>query len=273
MIWVTSRRTIPIASPLVMGIVNVTPDSFSDGGRGADEAIAHGLQLLADGADILDIGGESTRPGAEPVPADEELSRVVPVVRELARQTSVPISIDTMKPSIARACVDLGAEIINDVSGFRDPDMVKAACTAGAGCIVMHMQGTPQTMQVAPRYDDVVAEVAAYFDQRLHYLAALGIAPDRLAFDPGIGFGKRTAHNWALIAGLGELRRTGRPICLGVSRKGFLGKDRAPTDRMVAGLTVAAWAAQTGSADIIRTHDVRATRDVMTTLQSIGAIP
>src|SRR5262245_14151347 len=226
--WRCRTHTFTIGRrPLVLGIVNVTPDSFSDGGRFAsiEAAVAHGLGLVADGADLLDVGGESTRPGSQPVPLDEELARVVPVVRELVARAGVPISVDTSKAEVARQCLAAGASVINDVTGLRgDPEMLAVVAQAGAGAIVMHMQGTPATMQVAPAYADVVAEVGAFFEERLHALAAAGIGPERVALDPGIGFGKTDAHNLALLAGLGRYQRLGRPVCLGVSRKGLLGR-------------------------------------------------
>lgn len=269
--WVSNRRSIAFDRPLVMGIVNVTPDSFSDGGRWAtaDLAIEHALRLAQDGADVLDIGGESSRPGAEPVPEEEELRRVVPVVRALATQLTVPISIDTMKPAVAQACIEAGAEIINDVSGLRNPAMVGVARDTAAAVLVMHMKGTPQTMQLDPNYLDVVGEIDQYFEERLRTLTASGIARQRLAIDPGIGFGKKSSHNWELLAKLDRLRCFERPLCLGVSRKGFLGKERPAKDRLIAGLTVAVEAMTRGTAQIIRTHDVRETRDSVDTLLKI----
>jgi dihydropteroate synthase len=259
---------------LVMGIVNVTPDSFSDGGHFTNPATAieHGLRLAAEGADILDIGGESTRPGAEPTPPDEELRRVVPVVAGLARRTSVAISVDTSKAEVARRCLDAGASIINDVTGLRgDPDMPGVVAATGAGVVIMHMQGTPATMQIDPHYSDVVAEVGAFFEERLHALAAAGIPPVAVCLDPGIGFGKTLDHNLTLLAHLEAFVRFGRPVCLGVSRKGFIGKlcDRLVSNRDAGSLAVACFAAARGAAQVIRTHDVGPTRDAAVLLNAI----
>jgi dihydropteroate synthase len=273
--WTTSRRTFTITRPLVMGIVNVTPDSFSDGGRflATEAAVMHGVHLAEAGADILDVGGESTRPGATPVSADDELRRVVPVIEELARKVSVPLSVDTMKAGVARASLDAGAEIVNDVSGLRDPAVVEIVKATGAAAVVMHMRGTPQTMQDNPVYDDVVAEVATYFEERLRALTGSGIDADRIALDPGIGFGKTTAHNWQLVAHLARFARLGRPVCLGVSRKGFLGKHlgRDVHERLAAGLAVACFGAVAGAVQIVRTHDVAEMRDAMLTLEQVRA--
>jgi dihydropteroate synthase len=259
-------RFDPAARPLVMGIVNVTPDSFSDGGRHATKqaAVAHALKLASEGADILDLGGESTRPGAEPVGEVEELVRVLPVVRELVQRTSIPLSIDTMKASVARACLEAGAAIVNDVSGLRDPAMVEVVGEFGAGAVVMHMQGTPQTMQLDPHYGNVLAEVRGFFQERLRSLTAAGIPAECLAFDPGIGFGKTQEHNLKLMAGLNDLD-VGRPICLGVSRKGTLGlvTGRERHDRDPATLAVSCFAIAQGNAQILRVHDVRNTADAV----------
>ena len=214
--------------PLVMGIVNVTPDSFSDGGRHADieAAVAHGLQLVGEGADILDVGGESTRPFSEPVAAAEELRRVAEVVRRLVAETGVPVSIDTSKAVVAARALDLGAEIINDVTGLEgDPDMIQVARKSGAGICAMHMQGNPMTMQIEPRYDDVVAEVHGYLAARRDALAAAGIPLARICLDPGIGFGKSHAHNLTLMAHAGRFLDLGVPILVGHSRKGFIGRS------------------------------------------------
>ena len=213
--------------PLVMGIVNVTPDSFSDGGRHAEveAAVAHGLALVAAGADLLDVGGESTRPFSEPVPADEELRRVTEVVRRLAAETGVPVSIDTSKAVVAARAVELGAEIINDVTGLEgDPAMLAVARDTRAVVCAMHMQGTPRTMQLDPRYDDVVSEIHAYLAHRRDTLLAAGIAQERICLDPGIGFGKTHAHNLTLMSRAGALLDLGVPILVGHSRKGFLGR-------------------------------------------------
>jgi dihydropteroate synthase len=259
---------------LVMGIVNVTPDSFSDGGRYADAgaAVVHALDLVQQGADLLDIGGESTRPGAAPVPVEEELTRVVPVVRELATRTQVPLSVDTNKAEVARQALVAGAHIINDVTALRgDPEMPGVVCDFGAGVVLMHMQGTPRTMQFNPSYGDVVAEVAAFLEARLQAVLDLGIPADRVAVDPGIGFGKTAEHNCRLLARLGELRRMGRPVCLGVSRKGFLGRRlrRDVGDRLAGSLAVACHALAHGTAQILRVHDVAATRDAVEVFRAL----
>ncbi|MCS7272468.1 MAG: dihydropteroate synthase, partial [Gemmataceae bacterium] len=221
--------------------------------------------------DILDIGGESTRPGATPVPAEEELRRVLPVVTTLARQVSIPLSIDTMKAVVAQHCLDAGAAIINDVSGLRDPDLVAVAVRYHPGVIVMHMQGTPQTMHLNPHYTDVVQEVRDYLHQRLHTLTAAGIDPETLAFDPGIGFGKTLEHNLQLLAHLEQVMPAGRPVVLGVSRKGFLGQitGRPRTERLAASLAVACITVARGQVHILRVHDVAATRDAALLLEAI----
>ena len=212
---------------MIMGIVNVTPDSFSDGGRFLDtgRAVEHALRLVEEGADILDIGGESTRPGADPVDEAEELRRVVPVIRSLRQATQVLLSIDTMKASVARAALEAGADIINDVTGLRgDPAMSRVAAECDAGLVVMHMIGTPRTMQQRPEYQDVVAEVRSYFEERLHTLESLGICRERIALDPGFGFGKTLEHNISLVRALPEIAQAGRPLLVGVSRKSMIGR-------------------------------------------------
>lgn len=267
--WRIRGRDLELGSrSLVMGIINVTPDSFSDGGRflATEAAISHARSLIAQGADILDIGGESTRPGSQPVTLDEELQRVVPVVTALARSTDTILSIDTSKADVAHACLDAGAHIVNDVTGLEgDPSMAEVVRATGAGVIVMHMQGTPATMQIAPTYDDVVADILDYFSQRLHALEVAGIAREAIAIDPGIGFGKTREHNIALLAGLGKFTAFGRPICLGVSRKGFLGKllDRPLEQRLAGSLAAAAYGLGQNAAQILRVHDVAETRDLV----------
>jgi len=254
------------ARPLVMGIVNVTPDSFSDGGRHDDveAAVAHGLALVADGADILDVGGESTRPFSEPVTAEEEWRRVGEVVRRLAREAGVPVSIDTSKAVVAARALEAGAEIVNDVTGLEgDPDMLRVARDAAAGVCAMHMQGTPQTMQVAPRYDDVVAEIHDYLRRRRDALVAAGIPLARICLDPGIGFGKTHEHNLALVAAAGRFLDLGAPILVGHSRKGFIGKaieralGRPPTvaERDAGTAAIACRLADAGI-QIVRVHAV-----------------
>jgi dihydropteroate synthase len=256
----------PLRRPLVMGIVNVTPDSFSDGGRHADAgaAVDHGLRLVAEGADILDVGGESTRPFSAPVDAAEELRRTATVVDRLVREAGVPVSIDTSKATVARRALDLGVEIINDVTGLGgDPGMLPLAVETGAGVCAMHMQGTPQTMQILPRYDDVVAEIHAWLVARRTALLAAGIDRERICLDPGIGFGKTHAHNVALVRHAGRFLDLGQPILVGHSRKGFLGKlveealgrkaDEALRDGATAGIACHLAAA---GVQVVRVHAV-----------------
>ena len=257
------------ARAAVMGIVNVTPDSFSDGGRflDPDAAVAHGIELAEQGADVLDVGGESTRPGAAPVPADEELRRVVPVVERIAAATTVPVSIDTTKAAVARAALDAGATIVNDVSAGRsDPEILGVTAEAGAGYVVMHMQGEPRTMQADPRYDDVVTQVGDFLADRIAVARAAGVAEGAIAADPGIGFGKTVEHNLRLLAGLPALaERVGVPVLVGTSRKTFVGKVLAragaasgdlPVDQREEGtLATVVWAVERG-ASIVRVHDV-----------------
>jgi dihydropteroate synthase len=275
--WHLPRQVVRLARPLVMGIVNVTPDSFSDGGRHATSAaaIAHGLRLVEQGADLLDIGGESTRPGAQPVPPDEELRRVLPVVEALTRQVAVPLSVDTFKAAIARQALEAGAQIINDVTALTgDPDMAEVLRSAGAGLVLMHMQGTPATMQDNPHYDDVVAEIGRFFEERLRTAAELGIAGPRVVLDPGIGFGKTVAHNLEILARLTEFQALGRPVCLGVSRKGFIGRllNRSVDERLAGSLAIACYAILRGAVQILRVHDVQETRDAVSLLSTIETI-
>jgi len=265
--WHIRDRIFEITRPLVVGIVNVTPDSFSEGGQFFDpsHAIEHGMKLAAEGADILDIGGESTRPRAGPVAEADELERVIPVAAALAKKVAIPLSIDTMKPAVGRAALEAGASIINDVSGFRDPAMIAAARDFHAGVIVMHMQGTPATMQQNPHYDDVVREVGEFFEERLSTLAAAGIHTEAICLDPGFGFGKTLEHNLQLLAHLQAFLRFDRPICLGVSRKGFIGTitGRPLTERMPGSLAIACMAAARGAAQLLRVHDVAPTVDAV----------
>jgi dihydropteroate synthase len=249
-----------------MGIVNVTPDSFSDGGKFLNSAAAveHGLKLVAEGADILDIGGESTRPGAQPVSVEDEIKRVIPVVEQLAQRTPTPISVDTMKPEVARAAVEAGAVIINDVASGNNLEMARLVAGTGAGYVLMHMKGVPRNMQQNPEYGDVVAEVDAFFKQGLAFLKDSGVHLDQVVLDTGIGFGKRLEHNLKLLAAQGQFNNWGRPILLGVSRKSFMGEllGVAVEDRLAPSLACACWAAQHG-VQIIRTHDVAATRQAL----------
>ncbi|HYF22498.1 MAG TPA: dihydropteroate synthase [Caulobacteraceae bacterium] len=247
-----------------MGVVNVTPDSFSDGGRFASEAaaVAHGLSLIEQGADILDIGGESTRPGAEPVGEAEELARVVPVIAALRARWDGPISIDTLKPAVARAAIDAGATIWNDVSALRSEGALRTTAELGCGVVLMHMQGEPRTMQADPRYDDVVEEVRAFLAERADAAMAAGVARERIWLDPGIGFGKRLEHNLALVRHLDRIADLGLPVVLGVSRKRFVQAidpaAEAATDRLGGSLAAALHGLALGAA-VLRVHDVRET--------------
>jgi dihydropteroate synthase len=263
-----------------MGIVNVTPDSFSDGGRflRPSDAIAHGLELGAEGADILDVGGESTRPGAEPVSAEEELRRVLPVIEGLAAAIDpMParpqISIDTTKAAVAQAAIDAGASLVNDVSAFRaDPSMAGLVAASGAECALMHMLGEPRTMQQDPRYEDVVDEVKSFLAQRLQFALSEGVIEERILLDPGIGFGKTERHNLELLRRLGELRELGRPILIGTSRKQFLGRIQAraagnaePADaaHRLPGTLASNVLAYERGASVFRVHDVAPVRDAL----------
>jgi dihydropteroate synthase len=257
-----------------MGIVNVTPDSFSDGGQFADPTVAldHARRLEAEGVDILEVGGESTRPGSHGVTVEEELRRVVPVMAELAKRTTLPISVDTTKAEVARRCLEAGAHIVNDVTGLRgDPDMPRVVAELGAGVVLMHMQGTPDTMQANPHYEDVVHEVGEFFEERLHASAKAGISRDMVCLDPGIGFGKSIDHNLDVLANLGAFARFGRPVCLGVSRKGFVGTicGRAVAERMPGSLAVACVALARRHAHVLRVHDVAPHRDAVRMLAAI----
>jgi dihydropteroate synthase len=251
-----------------MGIVNATPDSFSDGGQlpTAEAAIRHGLELVRQGADLLDVGGESTRPGATAVPVAEELARVVPVIRGLVENTEVPLSVDTSKAEVARQALAAGAAVVNDVTALRgDPGMPAVVREFRAGVILMHMRGEPATMQDNPTYGDVAVEVRAFLEERLQAALDLGIASEQVVLDPGIGFGKTADHNFRLLARLGDLRALGRPVCMGVSRKGFLGKllGREVGERMAGSLAAACFALAHHTAGIVRVHDVAATRDAV----------
>ena len=276
-VWKLKTRTIEFGRlPVLMGIVNLTPDSFSDGGQhaGSNEAIAHALRLVEEGAGILDIGGESTRPFSEPVSLDEELQRTIPVIKKLASRTDVPISIDTSKSAVAQAALDAGAEIINDITGLTgDPHMVDVAQQSGAGVCVMHMQGNPQTMQVSPQYIDVVEEVYGYLNQRLDSLSDAGIDIERICLDPGIGFGKSQLHNLELIAAAKRFHALGRPVLVGHSRKGFIGKaigDPA-ANREAGNLAVTLQLAQQGI-QIVRLHEIEPTMQAMNVFNATGGI-
>lgn len=261
-------------SPLLMGIVNVTPDSFSDGGQFFDDraAVHHGLELAAHGADLLDVGGESTRPGSQPVALDEELRRVIPVVEGLAGETQVPISIDTTKAEVARRALAAGAAIVNDISGLTfDSEMTPVCRDTGAGVICMHMRGTPQTMQDDPRYDNVVEDVREFLHRRLEQMEQQGIPRERVVIDPGVGFGKTAQHNLELLSQIRRLRDLGRPVLIGHSRKRFLKAvlGRRVEERNCGTLGVAIAVAMQG-ADILRVHDVAATRDALLAWRTIA---
>jgi dihydropteroate synthase len=268
------RILYPGRGVLVMGVVNVTPDSFSDGGRfaAAEAAVAHALDLARQGADILDVGGESTRPNAVPVDLEEELRRVLPVVRELATRTDRPLSVETYKAETARQALEAGAHIINDITALRgDTKMAEIVRTFGAGLVLMHMQGSPQTMQQNPVYGDVTNEVAEFLEARLQAAADMGIAGSQVVLDPGVGFGKTREHNLELLARLVELQRLGRPVCLGVSRKGFMGSllGRPTTERLASSLAAVCHAMAYGAAQIVRVHDVAETRDAVRLFQAL----
>jgi len=257
-------------TPKLMGVVNVTPDSFSDGGRFLDPeaAIAHGLELAEAGAEILDVGGESTRPGAEPVGVEEELGRVVPVIQGLQGSR---ISVDTSKAAVAAAALDAGAEIVNDVTALRgDPGMAGLCAERDATVVLMHMLGEPRTMQRDPRYDDIVADVKAFLAERLEAAVAAGIAEERVWLDPGIGFGKTGAHNMELLRRLGELRELGRPLVIGTSRKSFIGKvDGSPADQRLGGTIASSVLAAAEGADVLRVHDVAEMRQALAVAAAI----
>ena len=263
----------------VMGVVNVTPDSFSDGGQALDAAaaLAQARRLLAEGADIIDVGGESTRPGAAPVPADEEIARVVPVIRAVRAKSAAPISVDTMKPQVARAAIAAGATMWNDVTALRHaPESLAAAAELGCEVVLMHMQGEPQTMQAEPRYDDVLAEVTDFLSGRAAAAMAAGVARERIWLDPGVGFGKHMVrHNLPLIAGLERIVALGFPVLLGVSRKRFiaaLDPDAGPdADRRLGGSIAAALAGVAAGAAAVRVHDVRETVQAVRVWQAIAA--
>jgi dihydropteroate synthase len=270
-----NREDAPV-DPLVMGIVNVTPDSFSDGGLflDADAAIAQGRRLIAEGADMLDIGGESTRPGAEPVGADEELGRVLPVIEALAAD-GARISIDTVKAEVAKRALEAGATIVNDVSAFRfDPELAGLTADAGATCVLMHMLGEPRTMQKDPRYDEVVSDVKAFLEERIAYAVGEGVAEDRIWVDPGIGFGKTAGHNLELIGRLDEIVAIGRPVVFGASRKSFLGKlTGRQVDERLAGTIAANIIAYERGARVFRVHDVAPTVDALKVAAATVARP
>lgn len=275
-LWRIASGTLEITRPpLLMGILNVTPDSFSDGGEFLESraAIEHGLALVEDGADLLDIGGESTRPGSDPVPEDEQIRRVEPVIRELAPRIGVPISIDTTSARVAARALEAGAAIVNDISGLTfDPEMIPVCRDAGAGVVCMHIQGTPRTMQLNPHYDDVVRDVRDFLAARLEHLEAHGIPRERVVIDPGIGFGKTAGHNLELLSHVREFKELGRPVLYGHSRKRFLAKlVGRPVDERTGGTIGVSIALAMQQADILRVHDVRATRDALVAWDAIAS--
>lgn len=269
-------RDLVLDRPRVMGIVNVTTDSFSDGGQHAttESAIAQGLKLVAEGADLLDIGGESTRPGAEEVPEEEELGRVIPVIEALAKQINVPISVDTSKPGVMRAAVAAGAGMINDVYALRRDGALDAAAALGVPVVLVHMQGEPRSMQSDPQYEDVVADVYGFFNQRMFACEMAGLAKKKLVIDPGFGFGKTTQHNLALLAQLRRFTELGAPVLAGLSRKRTIGEltGRELPERVHGSVAAALIAAQHGAL-IVRVHDVAATVDALKVWNAVAAMP
>ncbi|MDP3678206.1 MAG: dihydropteroate synthase [Methylotenera sp.] len=274
--FICGKYQLNLNRPHVMGIVNVTPDSFSDGGRYASTALAveHALKLIDEGADILDIGGESTRPGAIPVSLGEELSRVIPVIEALSAVSTIPLSIDTYKPEVMRAAIAAGIDIVNDVRALQEGNgkdgALEIVANSHVGVCLMHMQGTPQTMQLNPSYTDVVSEVKQFLTDRLHAAIAHGIARERILLDPGFGFGKTTAHNIALIQHLDDLAKIGQPLLVGLSRKAVLGKIAGgdESQRLHAGIAASVISAMKG-AKIVRVHDVKATVDALKVVTTI----
>lgn len=264
--FVCGRYQLDLSVPRVMGIVNVTPDSFSDGGKyeSTEKAVEHAMQLVAEGADILDIGGESTRPGAAPVRLQDELARVIPVIERLLKIAGVPLSIDTYKPKVMRAAIAAGADIVNDVRALQEPGALEVVAGSQVGVCLMHMQGTPQTMQLDPQYEDVVSEVNAFLAQRLAAAEAAGIAQERVVLDPGFGFGKKTEHNLLLLQQLDKTLAIGRPLLAGLSRKSVLGQITGGDIRvrLHASLAASVIAVMKG-ARIVRVHDVKATVDAL----------
>jgi len=275
MIWRIAGRDIDLSRRgMIMGVVNITPDSFSDGGSffSTSSAVDHGLSLIAEGADILDIGGESTRPGAQPVPADEEIRRVIPAIAALRAASDVLISIDTSKAEVARAALAAGADIVNDITGLRgDAEMLSVIRDAHAGVVIMHMQGTPLTMQTAPHYDDVLAEVGDFFRHALAGALLSGLDPMSIALDPGIGFGKTFAHNRELLRGLSSFTEFGRPLVVGISRKSFLGAlvgSKELSERFWPGVAMTSFCRERG-ARVLRVHDVRPHREALRMTEAI----
>jgi len=265
---------LDLSRPLIMGIVNATPDSFSDGGQhlGRDAALAHAQQLVAEGADMLDIGGESTRPGARPVSIQEEMDRVLPIIGEL-RDAAVPISIDTFKPEVMLAAIAAGAQMVNDINALQDAASLNAVASSNVAVCLMHKQGNPKTMQELPVYQNVVAEVGAFLSERIAAAEAAGIQRDRIVIDPGFGFGKTLAHNLALLRELNRLTELGVPVLAGLSRKSMLGAltGQEVSQRLPASVAAALIAVQRG-ANIVRVHDVRATVDALKVLNAVNGV-
>jgi dihydropteroate synthase len=271
--WQCGSRTLDLTAPVVMGVLNVTPDSFSDGGRFSDlgSAVDHARRMISEGAAIIDIGGESTRPGASPADLDEELERVIPVVEALRRESPIFISVDTSKPEIMRAAVAAGADIINDVRALAEPGALEAAAASNAGLCLMHMLGEPRTMQAAPHYDNVVEEVSSFLAARMRACRDAGVDPARLAVDPGFGFGKTAAHNLALLKNLAALAVLGAPVVVGLSRKSMLAKITGrPVESRIPGSVALAAIAVTNGARIVRAHDVAATLDAVRVAAAVG---
>ena len=268
------RHLLDLDAPVVMGILNVTPDSFSDGGRfaGLPEALAQAERMAAEGAAIIDVGGESTRPGAAPVDAEEELRRVIPVIERLVSSLTIPVSVDTQKPAVMRAAIAAGASMVNDVAALREPGAIEAVADSDVAVCLMHMQGEPRTMQLAPRYGDVVAEVRGFLRERAARCIAAGIVRSRLVVDPGFGFGKTLAHNLELLRRLGEIAADGIPVLAGLSRKSLIGAltGRDNTDRLAGSVALATIAAQNG-ARIVRAHDVGPTVDALRIAMAMDA--
>ena len=272
MVLQLAGSSLDLSQPRVMGVVNVTPDSFSDGGRYLDsaQADARAEEMVAHGADLIDVGGESTRPGAAPATLNEELDRVLPVIEGIRAMTGTPVSVDTSKPEVMQAAAAAGAAMINDVRALSQPGALEAAAQAGTGLCLMHMQGEPRTMQQEPMYEDVVAEVRDFLAQRLAACVDAGIPASRVVLDPGFGFGKTVSHNLQLLRGLPDLCSLGQPVLVGLSRKSMIGAllDRPVEDRLPASLALAMLAHQRG-ANIIRVHDVSATKDVLSMLRFV----
>ncbi|HNZ57566.1 MAG TPA: dihydropteroate synthase [Methylophilaceae bacterium] len=270
--FICGKYQLQLSRPQVMGIVNVTPDSFSDGGKytSTQVAVSHALTLIAEGADILDVGGESTRPGAAPVPLDEELSRVIPVIEALKGVSTVPLSIDTYKPEVMRQAIAAGADMVNDVRALQEPGALDVVMNTNVGICLMHMQGNPQTMQMAPHYEDVVVDVEQFLADRLQACISHGIAKNRIILDPGFGFGKTREHNIRLIQQLEKLHSIGQPLLVGLSRKSVLGAIAGGDEnqRLYASIAASVISAMKG-AKIVRVHDVKATVDALKVVTAI----